>query len=139
MSDEEWIKTREDSRRVKFTNQELPADVAFITAQLEGNKVASTNAARLFSLKSIFVFPTDSRFMQQAAYHESEPIAESDYAVKTLSLLSDSPTVSRSVRMTSRSPGMKVRAYFLRGRPTPGSACRSRHARTGSRTACRVT
>jgi hypothetical protein len=39
MSDEEWIKTLEDGRRVKFTNQELPADVAFITAQLEGNKV----------------------------------------------------------------------------------------------------
>ena len=39
MRDEEWIKTFEDGRRVKFTNQELPEDVAFITAQLEGNKV----------------------------------------------------------------------------------------------------
>ena len=39
MPDEEWIKTLEDGRRVKFTNQELPEDVVFITAQLEGNKV----------------------------------------------------------------------------------------------------
>ncbi len=39
MPDEEWIETLEDGRRVKFTNLELPEDVAFITAQLEGNKV----------------------------------------------------------------------------------------------------
>ena len=37
MSDE-WIKTLADRRRVKFTNQEL-ADRAFLTAQVEGNKV----------------------------------------------------------------------------------------------------
>ncbi len=39
MPDEEWIKTLENGRKVKFTNQELPEDGAFITAQLEGNKV----------------------------------------------------------------------------------------------------
>jgi hypothetical protein len=39
MLDEEWTKTLEDGRRVKFTNQELPDNVAFITAQIEGNKV----------------------------------------------------------------------------------------------------
>ena len=39
MPDEEWIKTLEDGRRVKFTKQELLEDGAFITAQLEGNKV----------------------------------------------------------------------------------------------------
>jgi hypothetical protein len=39
MSDEEWIKTLADGRRVKFTYQELPADSAFITAQLAGNEV----------------------------------------------------------------------------------------------------
>jgi hypothetical protein len=38
MLDEEWIKTLEDGRRVKFTNQEL-LEVTFITAQIEGNKV----------------------------------------------------------------------------------------------------
>jgi len=37
MSDE-WIKTLADHRRVKFTNQELD-DWAFLTAQIEGNKV----------------------------------------------------------------------------------------------------
>jgi hypothetical protein len=37
--DEEWIKTLADGRRVKFTNQELLADEAFITAQVEGNRV----------------------------------------------------------------------------------------------------
>jgi hypothetical protein len=37
MSDE-WIKTLADGRRVKFTNQELD-ERAFITAQVEGNKV----------------------------------------------------------------------------------------------------
>jgi hypothetical protein len=36
---EEWIKTLEDGRRVKFTYQELPLDGAFITAQIEGNQV----------------------------------------------------------------------------------------------------
>jgi hypothetical protein len=38
MPDEEWIKILEDGRRVKFTNQELD-DWAFITAEVEGNKV----------------------------------------------------------------------------------------------------
>jgi len=33
MLDEEWIKALADGRRVKFTNQELPGEVAFITAQ----------------------------------------------------------------------------------------------------------
>ena len=36
---EEWIQTLEDGRKVKFTYQELPEDVAFITAQLAGNEV----------------------------------------------------------------------------------------------------
>jgi hypothetical protein len=39
MPNEEWIKTLEDGRKVKFTYQELPEDGAFITAQIEGNKV----------------------------------------------------------------------------------------------------
>ena len=39
MSDEEWIKTLADGRRVKFTYQELPVDSAFITAQVAGNEV----------------------------------------------------------------------------------------------------
>jgi hypothetical protein len=37
--DEEWVKTLEDGRRVKFIYQELPEDRAFITAQLAGNEV----------------------------------------------------------------------------------------------------
>ena len=37
MSDE-WIKILADRRRVKFTNQELD-EKAFLTAQVEGNKV----------------------------------------------------------------------------------------------------
>jgi hypothetical protein len=39
MPDEEWIKTLEDSRKVKFIYQELPEDGAFITAQVAGNEV----------------------------------------------------------------------------------------------------
>jgi hypothetical protein len=39
MPDEEWIKALADGRRVKFTHQELLEDTAFITAQVEGNKV----------------------------------------------------------------------------------------------------
>ena len=39
MSDEEWIKTLEDGRTVKFAYQGLPEDVAFITAQVAGNEV----------------------------------------------------------------------------------------------------
>ena len=39
MPDEDWIKSLEDGRKVKFTCQELPDDGAFITAQIEGNKV----------------------------------------------------------------------------------------------------
>ena len=39
MRDREWISALGDGRRVKFTYQELPDDVAFITAQIERNKV----------------------------------------------------------------------------------------------------
>jgi hypothetical protein len=39
MPDEEWIKTLEDGRKVKFIYQELPEDRAFITAQLASNEV----------------------------------------------------------------------------------------------------
>jgi hypothetical protein len=39
MPDEEWVKTLEDGRRVKFIYQELPKDGAFITAQIAGNEV----------------------------------------------------------------------------------------------------
>jgi len=39
MVDEEWIKTLEDGRNVKFNYQQLPGDGAFITAQLAGNEV----------------------------------------------------------------------------------------------------
>jgi hypothetical protein len=39
MSDEEWIKTLEDGRRVKFIYQELPENRVFITAQIAGNEV----------------------------------------------------------------------------------------------------
>jgi hypothetical protein len=39
MQAEEWTKTLEDSRKVKFIYQELPEDAAFITAQLAGNEV----------------------------------------------------------------------------------------------------
>jgi hypothetical protein len=39
MPDEEWIKSLEDGRKVKFIYQELPEDGAFMTAQLAGNKV----------------------------------------------------------------------------------------------------
>jgi hypothetical protein len=39
MSDEEWIKTLQDGRKVKFFYQELPEDGAFISAQLAGNEV----------------------------------------------------------------------------------------------------
>jgi hypothetical protein len=35
---DEWIKRLPDHRRVKFTNQDLD-EWAFITAQIEGNKV----------------------------------------------------------------------------------------------------
>ena len=36
---EEWIKTLEDGRKVKFIYQELSDDRAFITAQIEGSEV----------------------------------------------------------------------------------------------------
>ena len=39
MPDEEWIKTLEEGRRVKFVYQELPEDGAVITAQLAGHEV----------------------------------------------------------------------------------------------------
>jgi hypothetical protein len=39
MAHEEWIKSLEDGRKVKFIYQELPADGAFITAQIERNEV----------------------------------------------------------------------------------------------------
>jgi hypothetical protein len=39
LSDEEWITTLQDGRKVKFIYHELPEDGAFITAQLAGNEV----------------------------------------------------------------------------------------------------
>jgi hypothetical protein len=39
MPSDEWIRTLEDGRRVKFTDQDLPGEGTFITAQVEGNKV----------------------------------------------------------------------------------------------------
>src|ERR1035438_4237171 len=39
MPDEEWIKTLEDGRKVKFIYQELPEDGAFITAQIARNEI----------------------------------------------------------------------------------------------------
>ena len=39
MPGEEWIKTLEDGRIVKFIYQKLPEDGAFITAKLAGNEV----------------------------------------------------------------------------------------------------
>jgi hypothetical protein len=39
MLDEEWIKTLEDGRIVKFIYQELLEEGAFISAQLAGNEV----------------------------------------------------------------------------------------------------
>ena len=39
MLNDEWIRALADGRRVKFTNQELPDNCVFITAQIEGNKV----------------------------------------------------------------------------------------------------
>jgi len=37
MRNQEWIKTLEDSRKVKFIYQELPEDGAFITEQIAGH------------------------------------------------------------------------------------------------------
>jgi hypothetical protein len=39
MRDEDWIKTLEDGRKVKFFYQELLEDGAFLSAQLAGNEV----------------------------------------------------------------------------------------------------
>jgi hypothetical protein len=39
MPEQEWVKTLEDGRRVKFIYQALPDNGAFITAQIEGNEV----------------------------------------------------------------------------------------------------
>jgi hypothetical protein len=39
MPDDDWVKTREDGRIVKFTYQELPENGAFISAQVAGNEV----------------------------------------------------------------------------------------------------
>ena len=39
MPSDAWIKTLAEGRRVKFTNQELPNQWTFITAQVAGNKV----------------------------------------------------------------------------------------------------
>jgi hypothetical protein len=39
MRDNEWSKALDDGRRVKFSYRELPNGGAFITAQIERNKV----------------------------------------------------------------------------------------------------
>jgi hypothetical protein len=40
MQYQEWIKTLADGRMVKFTNQEVTEDSAFLIAQVAGNEVA---------------------------------------------------------------------------------------------------
>jgi hypothetical protein len=61
MLDEEWIKTLEDGRKVKFIYQELLEDGAFITAQIAGNEVVYsiilTNAINPLSREDV-----ESRF-----------------------------------------------------------------------------
>ena len=61
MLDEEWIKTLEDGRKVKFIYQELAEDGAFITAQVGGNEVVYsiilTNAKKPLSREDV-----ESRF-----------------------------------------------------------------------------
>jgi hypothetical protein len=61
MLDEEWIKTLEDGRKVKFIYQELVEDGAFITAQIAGNEVVYsiilTNAKNPLSCEDV-----ESRF-----------------------------------------------------------------------------
>jgi hypothetical protein len=56
-----WIKTLAEGRRVKFTNQELPNEWTFITAQVEGNEVVysivltnATNPLRREEVESHF-------------------------------------------------------------------------------------
>ncbi len=39
MQDEEWVKTLDDGRKVKFTYQEILEHGVFITAQIAGNEV----------------------------------------------------------------------------------------------------
>ena len=39
MREDDWVKTREDGRKIKFIYQELPDDGEFITAQIAGNEV----------------------------------------------------------------------------------------------------
>ena len=39
MQDEEWIRTLDDGRMVKFTYQDLPEQGVFITAQIAGHEV----------------------------------------------------------------------------------------------------
>jgi len=39
MTVDEWVKTREDGRKVKFIYQALPEDGAFLSAQIAGNQV----------------------------------------------------------------------------------------------------
>jgi hypothetical protein len=39
MTEDEWVQTREDGRKVQFVYQELPGDGAFITAHIAGNEV----------------------------------------------------------------------------------------------------
>jgi hypothetical protein len=62
MQDEEWIKTLEDGRVVKFIYQELLGDGAFISAQIAGNEVVYsvllTNAKNPLSREDV-----ESRFV----------------------------------------------------------------------------
>ncbi|MFY9802031.1 MAG: hypothetical protein WA211_18395 [Candidatus Acidiferrales bacterium] len=39
MHDEEWVKTLNDGRMVKFTYQQIPEHGVFITAQIAGHEV----------------------------------------------------------------------------------------------------
>ena len=69
---------------------------------------------------------------QRAASPGSEPTARSDEAAKTPSVLSGFRMVCPFARRIFRSPGKKVRAYFLPRMPNQGNASRLRRACTWS-------
>ncbi len=90
MSGEEWIKTLEDGRKVKFIYQELPEGAAFLTAQVERNEVVYsvvlTKARNPLSREDVeshsrvsFRRSTDSQFgtdcWSEGAYRRPRPRA----------------------------------------------------------------
>ena len=102
-------------------------------------KTIHLNTVRIKRSAGWFPSPRSTWSQRQAASPESGPTARRDEAARTPSVLSGFQMVCPSAQKIFRSPGRKVRAYYLPDRPIRGNVSRLRRACIWSSWANRLT